>query len=117
MDNEQPGPYTPAPPAAPPQPQYQDLRLEPHRGTLILVFGIIGLFSCAIFAILAWIFGNEDLKKMDSGRMDPAGRENTSAGRVLGIIGVCLNLLGLLAGIVAVIFMTGVSLAGMKGLF
>jgi len=54
---------------------------------------------------------------MDSGRMDPAGRENTSAGRVLGIIGVCLNLLGLLAGIVAVIFMTGVSLAGMKGLF
>ena len=107
----------PAVPGPPPRQEYQPQRLEPHRGTLILVFGIVGLFSFAIFSILAWIFGNEDLKKMDSGRMDPAGRENTSAGRVLGIIGVCLNLLGLLAGIVAVIFMTGVSLAGIKGLF
>lgn len=117
MDNEQPGPYTPAPPAAPPQPQYQDLRLEPHRGTLILVFGIIGLFSCAIFAILAWIFGNEDLKKMESGRMDPAGRDTTNAGRILGIIGVALNVLGILAGLVMAIFMFGVTMAGMKGLF
>ncbi len=103
------------PPPGPPEIPFQ--RPEPHRGMLVLIFGIIGLFTCAIFSVLAWIFGNEDLKKMESGRMDPAGRDTTNAGRILGIIGVALNVLGILAGLVMVIFMFGVTMAGMKGLF
>ncbi|HOY83893.1 MAG: DUF4190 domain-containing protein [Candidatus Cloacimonetes bacterium] len=101
----------------PEQPETHPQRPEPHRGMLVLIFGIIGLFTCAIFSILAWIFGNEDLKKMESGRMDPAGRDTTNAGRILGIIGVALNVLGLLAGLVGAIFMFGLTMAGMKGLF
>ena len=105
-------------PPVQPYPQERPvLRLLPHRGMLVLIFGIIGLFTCAIFSILAWIFGNEDLKKMESGRMDPAGRDTTNAGRILGIIGVALNVLGLLAGLVGAIFMFGLTMAGMKGLF
>ncbi|MFO8144551.1 MAG: hypothetical protein R6T89_02290 [Candidatus Syntrophosphaera sp.] len=91
------------PTQTPPQQPY----LEPHRGTLVLVFGIVGLIVCAIFGILAWIFGNEDLKKMDSGRMDSSGRDLTNVGRILGIISVCLNILGILIGIVYFVFFAG----------
>jgi hypothetical protein len=59
----------------------------PHRGTLILVFGILGLVVCAIFAPVAWIMGNTDMKEIRAGRMDPEGESMTNIGRILGIIG------------------------------
>lgn len=84
------------------------MRLQPHRGTLILVFGIVGLVACQIFGILAWIFGNEDLKKMESGQMDPSGRDLTSVGRILGIISVCLIAVGIIFSLVYFFFFMGV---------
>ena len=60
---------------------------------LVLIFGIIGLFTCAIFSILAWVFGNEDLKRWNPAH-GPAGRDTTNAGRILGIIGVAMNVIG-----------------------
>ena len=66
-------------------------RYEPHRGTLILVFGILGLFISAIFGIVAWILGSADLKEMDAGRMDPEGRSNTQIGVYLGMASVILT--------------------------
>lgn len=83
---------------------------EPHRGTMILIFGILGLFSCAIFSVLAWIFGTQDLKKMDEGLMDPSGRSNTSTGRTLGIVAVILNLLVILPTIIYFFFVLGMSM-------
>ncbi|MDD4224198.1 MAG: hypothetical protein PHD87_06390 [Candidatus Cloacimonetes bacterium] len=117
MDYNETGQNPPAPPEPPYQQAPQFQRPEPHRGALILIFGIIGLFTCAIFSVLAWIFGNEDLKKMDSGRMDPAGRDNTNAGRILGIIGVAFNLLGLLISLAWIVFILGAGLAGAAGIF
>ena len=71
--------------------------MKPHRGTLILVLGILGLILCGVFtAIPAWIMGSGDLKQIDAGTMDPAGRGLTNAGRILGIIGTILGILGLL---------------------
>jgi hypothetical protein len=64
--------------------------MKPHRGTLILVFGIISLVACAPFGFFAWMMGNNDLREIDSGLMDPSGRPNTSAGRICGIIGSIL---------------------------
>lgn len=90
---------------------------EPHRGMLVLIFGILGLFVSGIFGLLAWIFGNTDLKKMDSGRMDPSGRENTKVGRIMGIVGVGLNLLGLLIMLVWLVFLLGITMGGMSGIF
>lgn len=76
------------------EPPMQGQHLAPHRGVMILVFGILGLVVCIIFGILAWIFGNADLAEMDAGRMDPSGRGLTSAGRILGMIACILAIIG-----------------------
>jgi hypothetical protein len=77
---------------------------EPHRGSLILVFGILSLVVLACgglgiiglpFAILAWVLGNQDLEKMRAGTMDPEGQGLTQAGRICGIVGTIID--GLLA--------------------
>ena len=73
--------------------------MKPHRGTLVLIFGILGLVTCFGFGIAAWIMGNNDLKEMDAGLMDPAGRGSTQAGKVCGMIAVILNALLLVVGI------------------
>ena len=70
--------------------------MKPHRATLILVFGILGLVVCAPLGIAAWIMGNGDLKEMDAGAMDPTGRSNTNAGRICGIIATILFAIGIL---------------------
>lgn len=75
--------------------------MKPHRGTLILVLGILGLIICGPLAIVAWILGSADLKEMDAGTMDPAGRSNTNVGKILGIVGTILMILGLLVAIIA----------------
>ena len=64
--------------------------MKPHRGTLILVFGILGIVSCFPLGIAAWVMGKRDLKEMDAGIMDPSGRGNTNAGRICGTIGTLL---------------------------
>lgn len=87
-------PPPPPPPVGGPTPPRRPMK--PHRGTTILVFGILGFFCCIIFAILAWIWGNEDLAEMDRGNMDPEGRSLTSAGRILGIVDVCLAIAGII---------------------
>ena len=62
---------------------------------MILVFGILGLTVCGIFAPIAWVMGSGDLKEMQAGTMDPSGEQMTSIGRILGIIGTVLILIGL----------------------
>ena len=79
--------------------------MKPHRATLILVFGILGLVSCPGFGIAAWFMGNNDLREMDAGLMDPSGRQNTSAGRICGIISAVLLGLGLLVALGALVIM------------
>ena len=68
--------------------------MKPHRGTLVLVLGILGLVICAPCGIAAWIMGGSDLKEMDAGTMDPSGRSLTSGGRICGIIATILLCLG-----------------------
>ncbi len=68
--------------------------MQPHRGTMILVFGILSIIVCMPLGIIAWVMANGDLKKMDAGTMDPEGRGNTQAGKICGIISVCLALVG-----------------------
>ncbi len=40
----------------------------------------------------AWVMGGGDLATMEAREMDPAGRSNTHAGRVCGMVGVGLGL-------------------------
>jgi hypothetical protein len=73
--------------------------MQPHRGTMILVFGILGLVVCLPFGIVAWVMGNADLKAMDAGTMDPEGRGTTQAGKIIGMIATILTVLSLIIGI------------------
>ncbi len=73
--------------------------MKPHRGTLILVLGILSLVVCSPLGIFAWIMGSNDLREMDAGTMDPSGRDTTKAGRICGIIGTVLLALSVLIGI------------------
>jgi hypothetical protein len=71
--------------------------MKPHRGTLILVLGILSLVICSPLGIAAWIMGSGDLKQMDAGAMDPSGRSVTNAGKICGIIATVLLALGIVA--------------------
>ena len=68
---------------------------RPHRGGMILAFGIIGLalIPCVIFAPIAWAMGNTDLREMRMGRMDRSGQGSTQAGMICGMIGTILIIL------------------------
>jgi len=68
--------------------------MKPHRGTLILVLGILSLVCCGLLGIAAWLMGNTDLKEMAAGTMDPTGQGMTNAGKICGIIGTVLTILG-----------------------
>ena len=77
--------------------------MNPHRGVLILVFGILSFVVCPFFGIAAWVMGNTDLQEMDSGLMDRTGRDLTNAGRICGMIATALLILQVLVMIVVMI--------------
>lgn len=78
--------------------------MKPHRGTLILVLGILSLVICSPLGIVAWIMGSGDLKQMDAGAMDPTGRSVTNAGKICGMIATILLALGAIV-VVALMFL------------
>ncbi len=82
-------------PVAPAGPQYSTQQtLRPHRGTVILVLGILGIVCCFICGIIAWVMGSGDLKEMAAGRMDPSGQGLTQAGKICGMISVIIQIVG-----------------------
>ena len=83
---------TPTPTPTPAQQGGQDF--QPHRGSMILTFGIIGVACCFPFGIAAWVMGHSDIKSIDSGVMDPSGRSMTNGGKICGIISVIITVLG-----------------------
>ena len=83
----------------------------PHRGSVILTLGILGLVVCPLLGIAAWQMGNEDLRHMRYGRMEPSGRDLTSAGRVLGLVATGIFVFQL---IVIGLILIGTLLAGSR---
>lgn len=81
--------------------------MKPHRGTLILVLGILGLIICQPVGIAAWVMGNADLKQIAAGTMDPEGKSLTQIGKILGIIATVLLLLGVIVFIFATVLGIG----------
>jgi hypothetical protein len=78
--------------------------LAPHRGALILVFGILSLVVCFPLGFFAWAMGNSDLRAIDAGQMDPEGRGLTQAGKICGIVGSILGVIGIVLGALWLIF-------------
>jgi hypothetical protein len=97
-------PYCSAPLAAPaPPPDAPVVPTNPHRGVLVLVFGILGIVCCFAFGIAAWVMGNGDIAEMDAGRMDPSGRGLTLAGKIVGIVSVALAILSTIGWIIMLV--------------
>ncbi|MFL5342904.1 MAG: hypothetical protein ACJ8F7_22445 [Gemmataceae bacterium] len=69
--------------------------MKPHRGTMILIFGILSFVVCPIFGAVAWIMGNNDMKEIRAGTMDPEGEQLTNIGRILGMVSCALFLVGI----------------------
>lgn len=97
----------------PPVPEYQPYGgsgrapLKPHRGSTILVLGILSLVVFAPLGIAAWIMGNSDLKEIDAGYMDPTGRGQVQAGRVCGMIATILMVIGVVVACLAFVLIFG----------
>jgi hypothetical protein len=89
-------------------------RLLPHRGGMILAFGIMSLIVLPIvFGPLAWFMGNADLRDMRAGRMDPSGESQTNTGRILGMVAMILQIIGLLIGcVIGAIFFIAIIAGG-----
>jgi len=80
--------------------------LKSHRGVLILVLGILSIVCCLICGIVAWVMGNNDLRQMAAGTMDPAGRGLTKAGKICGIVGIVLQIVWVVLWLLGVGFLT-----------
>jgi hypothetical protein len=91
----------PAVPVSAGPPVVRSSYLRPHRGGLVLAFGILSWMTCFLFGVAAWAIGVDDLRAMRNGEMDPQGEGLTRAGMILGIVNVALALLALI-GMVAV---------------
>ncbi len=81
--------------------RYDDTRRSnfnkaPHRGTTILVLGLLGILVCGFIAFPAYTMGKADLEEMKAGRMDPSGEGLTRAGYILGIVGMVIIVLNIL---------------------
>ena len=81
--------------------------MQNHRGTLILVLGILSLILCQPLGIAPWLMGNGDLAAMDAGTMDPEGRGLTQAGKICGIVSIVICVISL---ILAAIMLLGFGL-------
>lgn len=89
--------------------------MEPHRGTTILVLGILGIVLCPICGIIAWVMGNKDIPKMEAGTMDPEGLSTAKAGKICGIIATILMIIGVVVWVL--IFALGLGSAALSGGF
>lgn len=63
--------------------QYGPVPTEHPQGTLILVFGIIGIFS-GIFAPIAWYMGNKARNEIAASGAQYSNEQNINIGRTLG---------------------------------
>jgi heme/copper-type cytochrome/quinol oxidase subunit 4 len=86
--------------------------VRPHRGTMILVLGILGIVLCIICGIIAWVMGNADLREMEAGTMDRSGEGLTKAGKICGMISVILYVVGFALWLVLVLLAMVAGVAG-----
>ena len=82
---------TPLPPTIPVAATQQS-----SKATIAVVVGVLGIVCCGLLAPVAWYLGNEEIKAIDAGRLSESNRGMAQVGKILGIIGSILLVLGLL---------------------
>jgi hypothetical protein len=107
----QPGPYgqqSPMPYGQQPYAQ-QPYGQQPYgvpqehpQGTMILIFGILGIFI-TIFAPIAWYMGSKAKKEIQASGIQYSNEQNISVGRMLGKIFTIIALVSIAITIIIVI--------------
>lgn len=73
------------------------------RATTALVLGILGIVLCSVCAPFAWVIGGNAVKEIDASGGTVGGRGQAQAGRIMGIVGTAIMVLGVLFVVAAVI--------------
>ena len=97
---QSPMPYGQQPYGAPPQ--------EHPQGTLILIFGILGIFI-TIFAPIAWYLGNKAKREMQASGIQYSNEQNVSIGRMLGKVFTIIALVSIALTIIIAIIIAVVA--------
>ena len=99
-----------SPPVGPPQ-QWGSTPPRHSGATTSLVLGILGLVLCQLLAPVAWYVGGQAVKEIDAAPWSYSGRSEANAGRIMGIIGTVLIVLGVLVvlGFIATAFTVSTS--------
>lgn len=66
------------------------------KGVTILVLGIVSLVCCSPLGIVAYVMGNNALREIDAEPGRYSNRQTVQIGRILGIVGMVLLVLGLI---------------------
>jgi hypothetical protein len=78
-----------------------DMDSNVPKATNVLIFGILSLVCCAIiFGPLAIIQGNQGLQAIREGRGDASQEGTYNIGKILGIVGLVLWVIGIIVNIV-----------------
>jgi hypothetical protein len=85
------------------------------NGTAVLVLGILSIVVCFICGIIALVLSNKDmaLYRANPGQYSVSSYNNIKAGRICAIIGIALQVLGLIAYIIFIAFFISMAGAGM----
>jgi hypothetical protein len=108
----EPTPYGQTSPMPYGQPYTMPPQQEHPQGTMILIFGILGIFI-TIFAPIAWYLGNKAKAEIQASGMHYSNEQNISIGRMLGKIFTIIALVSIaLTIIIMIIVAVGVSQSG-----
>ncbi len=110
-----PNPYGTSPYGTYPQGYVAGLPEHPSA-TTALVLGIVGLVGIAFCAGLtlvlspfAWAIGRRAVREIDAAPGRYSGREKANAGRIMGLIGTILLVLGVLATIAVIVLVVAIA--------
>ncbi|MEP7009868.1 MAG: hypothetical protein ABJC13_06060 [Acidobacteriota bacterium] len=65
------------------------------QATTAMIVGIVGVICCGLAAPFAWYLGNKELQLIAAGQSSPAGEGAAKTGKILGMVGSALLVLGL----------------------
>ena len=74
----------------------QGFPVDHPKGMTVLILGILSLVCCGPLGIVAWLQGNTALREIDAQPGRYGNRQLVQIGRILGIVGGVLFLLGVL---------------------
>jgi hypothetical protein len=116
----QPPPAPPPPGGYPPNPYggtpYGGYAQEHPQATTVLILGILGLVLCQLISPFAWVMGNRVVGEIDASQGQLGGRGAANAGRICGMVGTILMVVGLVFGLVVVVIaIAGVGFSASSG--